>query len=78
MYNDYLKIYFDQYMALSDAKKRKLGNKYDPVNLFLVDAYNYDNWFENEEQSDTTRKSDKEEFDMSSLENDKEEVKEGK
>ena len=33
-------------MALSDKKKRKLGNKYDPINLFL-ETYNYDDWFEN-------------------------------
>ena len=35
LYNEYLGIYFDQYMALPDAEKRKLGNKYDPKNLFL-------------------------------------------
>ena len=29
-------------------KKRKLGNKYYPINLFLG-AYNYDVWFESEE-----------------------------
>ena len=27
-------------MALSNAKKRKLGKKYDPINLFL-ETYNY-------------------------------------
>ena len=36
-----------------------MGNKYDPVNLFL-EIYNYDLWFENEELTDTTIKSDKE------------------
>ena len=35
LYNEYLDIYFDEYKALSDAKKGKLGNKYDPINLFL-------------------------------------------
>ena len=35
------------YMALPDNKKRKLGNKHDPVNLFLVDNYNFDYWFKN-------------------------------
>ena len=33
-------------MALSDNKKRKLGNKYDPIILFL-ETYNYDDWFQN-------------------------------
>ena len=65
-------------MALSDAKKGKLSDKYDPVNFFFVDAYHYDNWFENEESTDTTRKSDKEESDMSPLEGEEEEVREGK
>ena len=48
--------------------QKKLGDKYDPVNLFLVDAYNYDNWFENEESADTRRKIVKEESDMPLLE----------
>ena len=33
-------------MALSNSKKRKLGNKYGPINLFL-ETYNYDDWLEN-------------------------------
>ena len=37
----YLETYFDKYMALADNQKRKLGNKYDPVNLFH-ETYNYD------------------------------------
>ena len=41
-------------MALSDAKKRKLCNKYDPANLFL-ETFNYDNWFEMEKLGDTTK-----------------------
>ena len=45
MYDEYLGTYFGQYMALSDNRKSKLGNKYYLVNLFLVDTYNYDNWF---------------------------------
>ena len=53
LYNEYLEIYFDEYKALSDAQKRKLGNKYDPINLFL-ETYNYDAWFENERSTDTT------------------------
>ena len=44
-------------MTLSDAKKRKLSNKYAPANLFLK-TYNYDVWFENEKLTDT-RKSEK-------------------
>ena len=39
-----LEIYFYKYKALSDVKKRKLGNKNDSINLFL-EAYNYDIWF---------------------------------
>ena len=55
LYNEYLEIYFDEYKALSSAKKRKLGNKYDPINLIL-EAYNYDVEFENEESTNTTSK----------------------
>ena len=43
-------------MAISDYKKNKLTNKYDPVNLFLVDTDDYDEWFENEKLTDTARK----------------------
>ena len=60
-------------------KKRKLGNKYDPVDLFL-EACNYDVWFESEELSDIP-KSDEKSTDllsMSSLEGDEEEAKKGK
>ena len=36
---------------LFQKKKRKLGSKYDPVNLFFK-IYNYDDWFKNEELVD--------------------------
>ena len=46
---------------------KRLGNKYDPVNLF-PETYNYDVWFENEESVGTTRKSDrKESVDLSGM-----------
>ena len=66
-----------------------MGNKHDPINLFLG-TYNYDIWFENEGLVDTTsRKIDKEESardkeesvdlsDIPPLEGDEEEIKEGK
>ena len=50
LYNDLLEIYFHKYKALSDVKKRKLGNKYDRINLFL-EGYNYDVWLESEQSS---------------------------
>ena len=50
-----------------------MGNKYNPVNLLFVDAYNYNNKFENEAPFDSRRKSDKEDSDMSPLEGDKKE-----
>ena len=37
-----------EYKALSDARKGKLGNKHDPINLFL-ETYNYDVSLENGE-----------------------------
>ena len=54
LYNDYLEVYFDTF---SEIKKRKLGNKYDPTNLFH-ETYNYETWFQNKESSDTKTKSD--------------------
>ena len=36
LYNEYLEIYFDQYMTLPDAKKTKPGDKYDPKILFFL------------------------------------------
>ena len=58
LHNQYLEIYFDEYKALSDIKKRKLSNKYDPINLFL-ETYNYYVWFGNEESADMTRRNKK-------------------
>ena len=40
-------------MALQDAIKRKLSNKYDPANIFL-ETYNHV-WFENEEPNNKTK-----------------------
>ena len=34
--------------------KKKLGNKYDPINLFF-EPHNYNIWFENEKLDDTTK-----------------------
>ena len=59
--------------------KKELVNKYNPINLFR-ETNKYDEWFENEESTDTTRKSNKEDSldlsDIPPLEGD--EVKEGK
>ena len=81
LYNECLENYFDEYKALSDAQKRKVGIKYDTINLF-VERYNYDVWFENEESPDTTRKMDKTGSvhlsDVPPLEADEGEVKQGK
>ena len=64
---------------LSQTLKKKLGNKYGPINLFL-EACNYDVQFESEELTDTT-KTDEKSTDlppMPPLEEDEEEVKEEK
>ena len=50
LYNEYLDTWFFQRL------KKKLGDKYVLVDLFLVDTYSYDNWFENEESYDTAKK----------------------
>ena len=74
LYNEFLEIYFDECKVLPDAKKRKLGNNYDPSNLFLERCH-YDIWFENEELTDTQKGGEKESADLSSmlpLENDEE------
>ena len=42
-------------MTLSDAEKRKLGDKYDPENLFLK-GYDYSVWSENKEESTDKKK----------------------
>ena len=47
LYNELLGIYFFEYEALSEAKRRKLGNKYYPTNLFL-ETYDYDDLFKDE------------------------------
>ena len=53
MYNEYLETYFHEYTALSDNKKSNLDNNCDPVNLFLFDVYNYDDWLKNKESPET-------------------------
>ena len=73
LYSECLGVCFDQYMTLSDAKKRKLDNKYEHKNLF-VKGYDYSVWSE--------ESTDKEESTvippMPPLEGDEKEVKEGK
>ena len=60
-------------MTLLNDKKRRLGNKYDTTNL-LLETYNYDVWFQNEELTDKEESVDL--SDMLSLEGEK--IKEGK
>ena len=74
-YNDFPGIYFHECNKVTDAKINTMELKYDPDNLFC-ETYNYDDWFENEESTDITRESDKEESDMPPLEGDEIEVKE--
>ena len=62
LYNGFLWIYFDEYNELPDTKRNKMEPKYNPDNL-LLETYNYDDWFENEESTDIKRESDKEESD---------------
>ena len=48
-------------MALSEAKKRKLGEKYGPENLYL-EWYDYGMWSENKEVlTDKEESTDKQE-----------------
>ena len=60
-----------------------MDNKHDPLNLFFVDVYNYNDWFKKEKSTDKKEElTDKEKesvdlSDMPPLEGD-EEVKEGK
>ena len=59
-----------------------MGDRYDPVNLFLVNAYNYENWYKKEESTYKEESADKKEesadlSDMPPLEGD-EKIKEGK
>ena len=76
LYNEYLEIYFNQYMTLSDAKKRTFGKKYDPENLFL-EEHDYSLRSENKEES--TDKEESIDFsDMPPQGGDEEEVREGK
>ena len=57
-------------MTLSDVKKRKLGDKYDPKKLFL-EGCDYRVWSETKEESTDVSP-------MPPLEDDEEEVREGK
>ena len=41
LYNDLLKMYFNEYVNFLYSKTRKLSPEYDPKILFLND-YNYD------------------------------------
>ena len=46
----YLEIYYNQYMALPEAKWRNLGDTYDTEKLFL-EEYDYSVSSENKEES---------------------------
>ena len=48
-------------MNFSEKKESKLSNKYDTINLIL-ETYNYDVWFENEESTDKEELTDREEW----------------
>ena len=45
LYNDLLETYFDEYYDLSDAKRIKIGPKYDPANLTLDEYDDYNEWY---------------------------------
>ena len=78
LYNEYLDIYFDQYMALSDGL-RTLSSKYDLTILFL-ETNNNDVWFENKASNGST-KSGEESTGLppkAAIEEDEEEVKQEK
>ena len=54
--NEYLKIYFDEYKILSDAKKESWVINMIP----LIDYLKHNIWLENEESTEiTSKKSDK-------------------
>ena len=40
LYNELLEIYFDEYGNFSDAKRKKMGSKYNPANLIHM-IYRY-------------------------------------
>ena len=44
LYNGFLRIHFNEYYDLSDAKRTKMDPKYISTNLAFED-YNYDEWF---------------------------------
>ena len=70
LYNELLKVYFDEYNDVSDAK-RKMNSKYNPTNLRL-DAYDYEEWFKGESNNSTLKGDEKEELcDVPPLEGDK-------
>ena len=87
LYNNFLEIYYDEYNELSDDKRNKMDPQCDPKNLF-IEGHDYSVWLENEESTDreelTDKKelTDKEEYvdlsEMSPVEGNQEEVKEGK
>ena len=76
LYNELLKIYFDEYYNLSHAKRGKMNPKYVRTNLALKD-YNYGEWFTEESDYSTVREYEEELDDLPSLEGDQE-IKVGK
>ena len=44
LYNDLLQTYSHEYYNSLDAKRSKIGPKYDPTNLTL-DEYDYSEWY---------------------------------
>ena len=88
LYYEYLGIFFNQYITISEVRKRRLGDNYDPENLFL-DRYDYfvlskteKESTDQDESTDKNESIDKEESvaisNMQPLEGDEEKVEEGK
>ena len=65
LYNNFLEIHYDEYNELSDATKINLGDNYDPECLFL-------------KEESTNKEQSVDISDMTPLEGNEEEVKEGK
>ena len=72
LYNKLLGIYFDE----SDAeRKKKLNSKYKPQKLFIKGC-NYNDWYKNVEPPDKEESINL--SDMPPLEDEEEDIKEGK
>ena len=69
LYNEFLRMYFDKYYDVLDAKSSKIVPKYDPINLTL-DAFNCGEQYKKELDDSKVKSDEAESYNILPLDDD--------